>query len=305
MPKYDFDAPEDIAEQFQESESDSGDGDKSPDEEMSEAERRFAKAQYHRTMIKADYFDNDYSDIALEVAQEYKEFARQRMKVLLGVEAEKAVSSGSATSVFSEEEIKVLKQLVAKLLKKPELAEVKEPSFKPVQGPSKPTFKPVKSPEAKPVKKSEAPAPKPRGRPKKTVDLPDLPSELDIGDTKYQRVLDEEGEHFVSFKQKEILPSGDEVWREPKDKRTYTRQVDQRGEHFVGPNGQKFIIAGAGDGGLFWKNVSLESKPVGPNVIRPVPRLNSAAMAMVAAAHAKVAENEDPVASGRIFTRKG
>jgi len=305
MPKYDFDSPDDVLEQITQDEPAVETLEKTVDEEMSEAERRFAKAQYHRTIINAELFDNDFSDLALEVAQEYREFARQRLKVLLGVESEKPTSNGSANA-FTQEETKVLKQLVAKLLKKPELAEPKEPSFKPVQGPTAPTTK-VASPrvQTKPLKKTEAaPAqPKPRGRLKKTVDLPDLPEELIVGDIKYKRVLDENGEHLVSFKQRDVTENGDEIWREPKDKRKYSRAIDKRGEHFIGPEGQKFIIAGGAEGALFWKNVSLgESRASGPNVIRPVPRLNSTAMAMVAAAHAKVAENQDPVASGSIFS---
>jgi hypothetical protein len=227
------------------------------DEAMVEAEKRFAKAQYYSLLLTSFGFDGDDSQTATEIVKEVRGFIRERLAVLLGVKETKTTQP--VESVFTAEEVKVLKQIVNKLAKKPELAETKAPSLKPFAPPTKPTVKPVKAPsQAKPVVK---PGPKPR---KPVAPTEAAPETKMTGDT-----LEIDG-------------------------KLYKKAVDNRGEHYVGPDGQKYLIGQNESGQYFLKNVTPEAVS---SRRKPIPPLNSVQMSLIAANHAARAQKQDPAAA--------
>ena len=80
---------------------------------MTEARTRFAKAALYEQIIEGMLFEGNDS-VTLEVENEFKEFAESRLRVLLGIEAEKKHLAG-----LEEEEVTILKLFAAKLLGRP------------------------------------------------------------------------------------------------------------------------------------------------------------------------------------------
>lgn len=76
---------------------------------MTEARTRFAKAALYEQIIEGELFQSD-DPISLEVEQEFKTFAEERLRILLGMETEKAASR------LEEDEVAVLKLFAAKLM---------------------------------------------------------------------------------------------------------------------------------------------------------------------------------------------
>ena len=176
---------------------------------MSEAEKRFSKAKYYETLIKEPIFENDASDTAMEVAKEIQAFSRERLSVLLGIKAARVESD---TSVFTKEEIQVLKQVAAKLLKKPELGGLSQtnPTLKKVAVQQKAA--PKVTLQEKPTKQ---PALKQTKKPTETGELLQIPQadgtfrsykkifdgdrEVYLGENgqKYELMTKETGEHYM------------------------------------------------------------------------------------------------------------
>jgi hypothetical protein len=159
-------------------------------EVFSEAEKRFAKAQFYRQLLVESPFD-DTDPIAAQVVEELRGFVRERLAVLLGVKTERPVV---AASDFEPEEIEVLKKVAGRLLKKPEIAQIEAPKV--------PTMRKVASPEAtkpsvKPVKPVE-PTPAPKvGRPKKTQGQKNG-EWIEVDGIRYDKVVDDpRGEHYT------------------------------------------------------------------------------------------------------------
>lgn len=200
------------------------------DEMMSEAEKRFAKAQYYQAVLKEQIFDADDSQSATEVVAEIRGFVRQRLAVLLGVVSD-APKKEEPSAIFSAEEIKALKAVAAKLTKKPELLEAPpQPHIKKMSGPETPAAK-AQRPQAAKASVSKAPVAK-----KKDVEgrKPPRGEWLEIDGKKYQKAS------------------------------------DKRGEHWVGEDGQKYLIEKNGAGQFFLKNVTPVARPQGIRPLAPL-----------------------------------
>lgn len=118
------------------------------DEQMSEVEKRLEMAQYYRLLLSDSLFDSPSSpEVAERVESEIRDFVRSRMSVLVGVGTEQKKSPQLMTDdeakllreIANPEVIRVIKELAAKLLKKPSIMD-----FKP---------KPVAAEEPKPQPK--------------------------------------------------------------------------------------------------------------------------------------------------------
>lgn len=141
MNQFDFENQDEAVEEFVEEQQ-------QLDQELSEAERRFEKAQYYRLLLRESFFENTSAE-AVEVVEEIRQYIRERMAVLLGIKQETVAPVVEAQ--FTEEEAAVLKALTAKFLKKPQLME--PPAPKPEQ---RPTLKKVE--QAPTLKKAATPA---------------------------------------------------------------------------------------------------------------------------------------------------
>lgn len=224
-------------------------------EVFSEAEKRFAKAQFYRTLLVDFGFDGDNSAIATQVVDEIRGFVRERLAVLLGVKSEQTAPVVVASD-FSEEEVKILKQVAGRLLKKPEIAKIeppRAPTMKKVAGPAKPTIKPTPAPQAQqpqPVPEAQKRGP---GRPKK--DGAKTGEYLEVDGVRYEKVVG-----------------------------------DTRGEYYSGPDGQKYVVGRNEANQMFMKNVT---PPGVPSTFKPVPRLTGDMMAAISSRHVSQALRSD------------
>lgn len=236
----------------------------SVDDMLLEAERRFAKARYYETLIKEPIFENDPSPSAVEVVAEIQRYARERLSVLLGITTEK-----TETEVFTSEEISILKAMAAKLLKKPELGGLQNsaPVLRKASSPNAPVLRKVSGP-----KKTEAAAAKP------AVPKPPAPSKPEKSDT---------GEMMR-------IPQKDGTFRE------YKKVIEGGKEFYYSTEGNRYTLAQNPAGEYYMRSAARQAKPVG---VKPLPQLNSDAMAAVAAQHVRVAMAQDPVASNGAVNR--
>jgi hypothetical protein len=226
---------------------------------MSEAEKRFAKAKYYEILIKQPIFDSDDSGNAVDVTKEIQDFARDRLTVLLGLKSEAKI----AESVFSDEEVLVLKKLVAKLLKKPDIAGMQpaEPVLRKAQGPKGPVLsKPT-------VAKPQAP---------KTVAAPKAPPPVRQGLQETGETIKIPQKDGSSREYRKVLGPSKEVW-------------------YLGANGQRYSLEQNEAGEYYMKSLWKQSRPA--NAPAGAPRLTSDMMAVVAAQQAASALRQDPVAS--------
>jgi hypothetical protein len=218
---------------------------------LCEAERRFAKAKYYEVLIKEPIFEGDSSPTALEVVKEIQTFSRERLSVLLGLRA----AATDPASVFTAEEIDILKKMAQKLLKRPELGGIA------VQPPSSPQLKRASAPQSpKPpeVKKPVSQQPKPKEAPKAK------PAAKETG----------------------------EVFRMPqKDGTSRTYKVVMEGDQkvYIGENGLKYLMVTNDAGEFYMKNVTRPARP--KNGPQPHPPLNAMAIATIAAQQAQNALN--------------
>lgn len=216
------------------------------DRMFNEAERRLRRAQYYQSILNEELFQDDGSQDAIDVREEIREFARNRLAILLGVKTEQTAAK---SAIFDDQEVKVLKQIVAKLLKKPELAEpAKPPSLKPVNGP----------------KTRPAPALTKKTEPQETKQRPVSPTAPARGSKPTGAFIELDGIKYTEFQ-------------------------DNRGSFYRGPDGRKYIVATNEAGQKFMKSVMTQSRPNPDSVVKPIPRLDSDTMAVVASRHAKAA----------------
>lgn len=233
----------------------------STDDLMAEAERRFSKAKYYEVLIKEPIFDGDTSPMAMEVIKEIQTFSRERLSILLGLKAE---GESALSEIFSPEEIQVLKQVAAKLLKKPALGGLSISS--------EPTLKKARAPVAPAVKAAPAPRGRPRAEPK--IETKELP---------------------VDSREKIRIPQKDGSFRD------YTKTIDKVGdkEIYIGENGQRYIMMQNETGQSFMKSITRQARPVG---IKALPPLTPSMMAAVAAQHVTAAIQQDEVAARTVST---
>jgi hypothetical protein len=86
-------------------------------ETLSEVEVRLVKANYYRAILEQPLFGADDSDIAYEVEQEFRAFALERLRILLGMQAEKQPEE----KPFTPDQEEVLREWADRLIVKPQL----------------------------------------------------------------------------------------------------------------------------------------------------------------------------------------
>jgi hypothetical protein len=125
------------------------------DAELTEAEKRLAKAQLYKEFIVGKIFDGEGPGVK-EVSEEFRTFARRQLQTLLGV-----VPKPEPTQ-FTEDEVKVIKIFVAKILQNPKLLEspktAKPPTLQNKAGSSALSTLPpthIQKPVAQPPKKPQ------------------------------------------------------------------------------------------------------------------------------------------------------
>lgn len=127
------------------------------DDEFSEAERRLSLARYYQQLTKGGLIDED-SEEARQVDAEVRQFARERMNVLIGIAAEKPAAAPAPELPFTERQVAVLQQWADHMIER-----AAQPAIRPVAPPApvkpqptQPRIKPVAAPPVK--KKSPRPA---------------------------------------------------------------------------------------------------------------------------------------------------
>lgn len=135
------------------------------DDELSEAEKRLAKAAYYKAIVRGGVIEDDGTSQAAEVNAEAKVWARQQMAKLLGIAKPEAVAA-KVESQFSTNEVMALKKLAAFALAK--MGELpNDPVVKKVEAPKAPTVRKVAA-QQQSVQQTDLrgkPAPKPPTKP--------------------------------------------------------------------------------------------------------------------------------------------
>jgi len=126
------------------------------DAELTEAEIRLSKAQLYKQFITGSIFDGNGAGVK-EVSDEFRDFARRQLQILLGV------TPKVDQSQFTEDEVKVLKIFTNRILQNPKLLQ-----DKPAKQPQTPQLQP--RPVSKPVPVVQAPPP-----PKPVIQPPKKP----------------------------------------------------------------------------------------------------------------------------------
>lgn len=253
----------------------------SPDEfqqDFSEAEEKFQQYQYYKTWLEHDWLPDDDSEIGQKTLKEVKDFFRERIASIFGNVVVKP--KAQVEEVFTEEELKALKTLVARLLKKPELAQVQQPVI--AKAPpviTAPKMKPVTLSKPKQATKKAAPKLKkaekaPESEPEEFPDQPEAKFTGEVVEVKHQK---------------------------------YAKYVHpQRGEYWLGENGQKYIQGMNGDGEPYMKNVTEPSKPP-RGAPQPIPPLTKAQLEAVSQQKAisSTASLQSSVISGNVLSGLG
>jgi hypothetical protein len=131
----------------------------SPVPDLSDVELRFEEASCYKALLRNPLFDTDAGPIARKVEQRVQNYIKQELRVLLGIDLAKPVQK----DIFNDEEVKVLKMLISKVMNKPlqpqekkELVVNRAHVDPPPQGP-------------KPAQASADPSVVKRGRPAKPI----------------------------------------------------------------------------------------------------------------------------------------
>lgn len=236
------------------------------DTQLSEVEKRLEKAQYYRALLTQEIFEGDYSTPAQAITEEIRTFIRIRLGVLLGVSPEAMVAK--VKPLFEDDEVKILKQVAGKLLKKPSIMEPPaQPTLKkaqpPPQAPQAPQIQAMKPKAVPSLRKPvpQAPPPKQQARQpqrpvpgkKPTAKAPPVPN----------------GEIIIS------IPNKDGTTTDTK----YIRFEDQHlGEIYQDRKGNRFQMSTNENGEAFMKSINVQAKPSG---VKPLPPLTGAQITMV------------------------
>lgn len=115
------------------------------DEQMSEVEAKLELARYYRMLLNGSLFTDVSSAPARQVEKEVRDFVRQRLAVLMGVQQE-PVKKPKITDLFDGEEVETIKMLIAKVRAKAGTAPAAprepapEPSLQPKKVPAAPAL---------------------------------------------------------------------------------------------------------------------------------------------------------------------
>jgi hypothetical protein len=85
--------------------------------DLSDVELRFEEASCYKALLRNPLFESGAGPIARKVEQKIQNYIKQELKILLGIDVPKPVVQRE--SQFVDEEVKVLKMLVSKVLNKP------------------------------------------------------------------------------------------------------------------------------------------------------------------------------------------
>ena len=134
-----------------------GSGDEVLPQDLSDVELRLEEANCYKALLRNPLFDTGAGSIARKVEHKVREYIRQELKLLLGLELPKPVI---VKDQFDNEELKVLKMLAAKVLNKAPTQEKKELVVNKAQ------VEPLPAPPRVASKPAELiPQPQKRGRP--------------------------------------------------------------------------------------------------------------------------------------------
>jgi hypothetical protein len=138
------------------------------DEELSEAEKRLAKAAYYKAIVRNGVIEDDGTSQATEVNAEARVWARQMMGKLLGLASAQPAAPVKMELPFTPNEVGALKKLAGiALAKMGETAS--EPVVKKVEAPATPQVRKVQAQQqAKSAQRTEAvgkSAPKAKAKP--------------------------------------------------------------------------------------------------------------------------------------------
>lgn len=197
---------------------------------MAQVDRRMTAANYYRMILDHDFFPNSGPEGHL-VQSKVRRFVRDELEILLGMRVSSPKATGS-TAQFTEEEVEVLKGLIARLKKPVE----QKPQFKAVTQPapqSQPQFKPIVAPQVVPKQAAPKPQAKPQTQSRAGVD-PRIPPQYRNDPTAHI----ENGKVYVQARNRE---TGELLW----------------------------VREGNKEATPFWKDVTPVAKPTGP--IQPLP----------------------------------
>lgn len=242
------------------------------DSQLSEVEKRLARAQYYHALLNQEIFEGDHSEAAQVIVEEIRQFIRGRLGVLLGVSAE-VPAQKPAKPVFEEDEAQILRQLARKLLKKPQLMEAPPPA---------PTVKKAEPPAVKKVQARPPPT---------SVPGPGLKRSDALARIKAAKA----GARKPPAKAK---PTEETL---TVDGVVYRKFVDpKQGDLYLDAEGKRYRIGVNADGKNFMQNLTAQARPTG---VKPLPPLTGAQMTMVSQQQAaEVAGKLDKVHSALIQT---
>jgi hypothetical protein len=138
-------------------------------QEMDEAERRVIKAGYYRDVLNCSLFGDDEEPEAYEVEEEIRTFARERLRVYLGMSADtkRELKEVQMKLPFSEKQVQVLVGWADSLISKPKLlgAMVSSQRGRPIESRSEPVIAEKPEPARTSVVQQIEQSPRRRGRP--------------------------------------------------------------------------------------------------------------------------------------------
>lgn len=245
------------------------------DSQLSEAERRLAKAQYYHALLNQEIFEGDTSESAQAITEEIRIFIRGRLAILLGITAE-ATPQKPTKPVFEEDETQILRQLARKLLKKPQLMEP--------QGP--PMLKKAEPPPTPTVKKAQ-PRPAPTSVPGPGLKRSEAQARIKAGKEQARKPPPK-----AKSTQETLTVDGT----------VYQKFVDPRqGDIYLDAEGKRYRIGINADGKNFMQSLTVQARAVGG--IKPLPPLTGDQITMVSQRQAaEVAGKLDKVHSALIQT---
>lgn len=192
---------------------------------MEDVEQRLEIAMYYRTLLAGSFFDS--VSVAGEIVEkELKEFVRTRLRNLMGIST--ITSTGEISSPFNSDEIETLKkfiplvdteeklftikQLVDKILARPQLLKKEAPTVnKPTVQTAQPTLKKKQGPTPITSMKKEPKAKEPPKQTQKQQNaVKDAPKFIEVNGQKYQLGRDKDGQQiYIKDGLKFILTQND------------------------------------------------------------------------------------------------
>jgi hypothetical protein len=216
------------------------------DPDLADVDRRLEVADHYRAILNHEFFDDTESPAAQIVDREIRAFVRERLEVLLGLRIPR--EPVEAVNPFSDEEIKALKAIAAKVLgQRPtptdKQSAVRKISIQPQtksMSRSKPQARKIPAPPPAPSTKPKAkPGPKPK---QEQAQAPEPKQEPESASKQLAptTIDNPEVQTFVSHEGKSVTLTEGEIIEE---------------------NGQRFIVSRNEKGTLYRKNITGQVVP--------------------------------------------